>query len=384
MLLEPSMDQYQRSVRRTLRWIRKESPDPWWPWGILWCLLLLILLLLAWAWFAPGVIERQIERDIRVRMETTELRELTVQMDGQEVFIRGVASAPVTELQHDQLALYAYTTECLTLFGSARCPTDVHLEITTSAPTHRYHDFDMVRREGAITISGECPTAQHKEEWLERIRATFGEETSIVDSLRVTEENATPSWKTMASESARILNALVSGTARWKDGTLSVEGVYSTDANARMAKNVFTESTDDTTAGSFVLTPMPDEDGCNSAFAEVLADNTIEFETARAVISPDAAEVLDRVATTALRCPMKLQISGHTDNTGNPELNRALSLRRAQAVVDALVSRGIESSRLQARGYGADRPRADNATEAGRTRNRRIEIQVSASEEESP
>ncbi|MEO1301693.1 MAG: OmpA family protein [Myxococcota bacterium] len=330
------------------------------------------------------MIERQIERDVRARMETTELREITVQVDGQEVLIRALASAPVTQLQHDQLAFYAYTTECLTAFGSSQCPTNVRLELTESEPTHRYHDFDMIRREGTLTVSGECPTTQDKTEWLDQIRAAFGEDTLIVDSLRITGEQATPSWTTMASGSTRILSLLVTGTAGWNEGTLSIRGVHETDDNARLAKSEFNELTDETTAGSFDLTPMPDEDGCNSAFAEVLADNTIEFETARAVISAVAAGVLDRVATTALRCPMELQISGHTDNTGNPELNRDLSLRRAQAVVDALVSRGIESSRLQARGYGADKPRADNATEAGRTRNRRIEIQVSASEEKSP
>jgi outer membrane protein OmpA-like peptidoglycan-associated protein/tetratricopeptide (TPR) repeat protein len=74
---------------------------------------------------------------------------------------------------------------------------------------------------------------------------------------------------------------------------------------------------------------------------------------------------------------LKVQINGHTDNTGNAATNKALSLKRASAVVDYLVSHGIASSRLSAKGYGSERPIVSNDDEeSGRELNRRTEIEI--------
>ena len=70
----------------------------------------------------------------------------------------------------------------------------------------------------------------------------------------------------------------------------------------------------------------------------------------------------------------RVRVGGHTDDTGRPEINVRLSLERAAAVVAWLAARGVEPGRLIAKGYGATQPIADNATEAGRARNRRIEV----------
>ena len=71
-----------------------------------------------------------------------------------------------------------------------------------------------------------------------------------------------------------------------------------------------------------------------------------------------------------------IEVSGHTDNTGDPEINRTLSQRRAEAVRAALVAGGAPADQLVAKGYGSGQPVADNATEDGRFRNRRIEYRV--------
>jgi outer membrane protein OmpA-like peptidoglycan-associated protein/tetratricopeptide (TPR) repeat protein len=71
-----------------------------------------------------------------------------------------------------------------------------------------------------------------------------------------------------------------------------------------------------------------------------------------------------------------IEISGHTDNTGNPAYNQQLSERRAQAVYNYLISRGIEARRIQAKGYGQTRPVASNTTEEGKQLNRRIEFLI--------
>jgi outer membrane protein OmpA-like peptidoglycan-associated protein len=73
---------------------------------------------------------------------------------------------------------------------------------------------------------------------------------------------------------------------------------------------------------------------------------------------------------------MKIEISGHTDITGSPEINNRLSAERARAVVVYLTGKGIDRTRLTYKGYGSDQPVADNKTEAGRSKNRRVEFKI--------
>ena len=70
----------------------------------------------------------------------------------------------------------------------------------------------------------------------------------------------------------------------------------------------------------------------------------------------------------------RLAVEGHTDNAGTPAHNQTLSEARAREVVRTIVAQGIATSRLQAVGFGQSRPLADNATEEGRARNRRVEL----------
>jgi outer membrane protein OmpA-like peptidoglycan-associated protein len=71
---------------------------------------------------------------------------------------------------------------------------------------------------------------------------------------------------------------------------------------------------------------------------------------------------------------LKLRVEGHTDNQGAAAANQALSDKRAQAVVAWLTAHGVTASRLVAKGYGASKPVADNTTEDGRAKNRRVEL----------
>jgi outer membrane protein OmpA-like peptidoglycan-associated protein len=101
----------------------------------------------------------------------------------------------------------------------------------------------------------------------------------------------------------------------------------------------------------------------------------LNFETNSWQIRPADAATLDEVAAALKQTPgMKVSIEGHTDNVGTPESNRALSQRRAQSVLDALVQRGVDRARLSAAGFGQERPVADNRTEEGRAKNRRVEL----------
>jgi outer membrane protein OmpA-like peptidoglycan-associated protein len=73
---------------------------------------------------------------------------------------------------------------------------------------------------------------------------------------------------------------------------------------------------------------------------------------------------------------IRLEVSGHTDNQGSADLNRRLSTERAEAVKSYLEANGVAPERLEARGFGPDKPVADNRTAAGRSKNRRIEFRL--------
>ena len=110
----------------------------------------------------------------------------------------------------------------------------------------------------------------------------------------------------------------------------------------------------------------------------VLALGDLEFEAGKASLQPSATTAIDRLAQLMNVYPERsVRIEGHTDSLGDDAANQQLSERRAKAVRDALLARGIDAARVEAAGYGETRPIADNATPVGRQKNRRIEIVLS-------
>jgi outer membrane protein OmpA-like peptidoglycan-associated protein len=127
-----------------------------------------------------------------------------------------------------------------------------------------------------------------------------------------------------------------------------------------------------------------DEDGCPDLKAEfdgcsVKIRDKVFFKFNKWDIDPRSFELLDDVATVMNQVPEELhfRVEGHTDSKGSATYNRNLSQRRADAVKDYLVSKGVKSGRLSASGFGEDRPIDTNRTSDGRARNRRVEFNVS-------
>lgn len=112
------------------------------------------------------------------------------------------------------------------------------------------------------------------------------------------------------------------------------------------------------------------------AGAKVVLQN-IFFDFAKATLKPESFPSLDRVVKFMQDNPdIKVEIAGHTDNIGSDAVNLKLSRARAAAVVDYLVSKEINPSRLVAKGYGESQPVAPNDTDEGRAQNRRVEFKI--------
>jgi OOP family OmpA-OmpF porin len=104
----------------------------------------------------------------------------------------------------------------------------------------------------------------------------------------------------------------------------------------------------------------------------------IQFKLGSAEILPESFGLLDEIFAMLKDNPQieLLQVEGHTDSTGGAAINRKLSQERAASVRKYLVDKGIEGKRLTAKGFGPDKPIADNGSDAGREQNRRVEFNI--------
>lgn len=135
--------------------------------------------------------------------------------------------------------------------------------------------------------------------------------------------------------------------------------------------------------------PPPEGDGCPKpppqpppstrlVEQEIVLSQQVQFEVGTAVLRPESDIVLSEVARVLGDHPEVelVEVQGHTDESGTPDLNRRLGQERASRVVAWLVEHGVGRDRLSPKGYGSDRPIADNATDEGRQKNRRVEFRV--------
>ena len=101
----------------------------------------------------------------------------------------------------------------------------------------------------------------------------------------------------------------------------------------------------------------------------------INFETGKSIIKPESQTIIDQVVQLLKEnTALKISVEGHTDNVGTVQANQTLSENRAKAVMNAIAAKGIDKSRLVSKGWGQSKSIADNNTDEGKAKNRRVEI----------
>ncbi|MDP2787767.1 MAG: OmpA family protein [Pseudomonadota bacterium] len=118
-----------------------------------------------------------------------------------------------------------------------------------------------------------------------------------------------------------------------------------------------------------------DAKGCS--LPKVINLDGVNFDNNDDALRPAVAAILDAAVATLKRYPgLQVEVAGHTDSTSSDAHNLDLSQRRAQAVMDYFISKGVKADSLSAKGYGEVLPIADNATAEGRFKNRRVELRI--------
>ncbi|MBN9309378.1 OmpA family protein [Devosia sp.] len=242
---------------------------------------------------------------------------------------------------------------------------------TPTPPAVRDYVFDARKvLGGPVTFAGAVP-AEPMRRYLAVITGTEpAEGLSISDSLP---EGFIPS----AEAGSRALKLLADGEFGLDGDTWVFSGRAETEAQkqAALAELAAAPQADRWQTSVTLLPPLL---VCKDKVGAFAARNAILFQSGSARIAAESLPAIDELAADLALCPeATVEVEGHTDADGDDAANLALSVSRAEAVVDALVERGVAADRLYAIGYGESLPVASNETKAGKQANRRIAFTLS-------
>lgn len=259
--------------------------------------------------------------------------------------------------------------------------------ITVEEPRFRAHLAG-----GAVELSG--PLADNSAEVAIRgfAEAIFGHEK--VTSATVIASDLPEGWPLRILSAVEALALLEEGEVEVTRSRVTISGRSLEAEPERELRSFFAEKD----AGEVVLdvtydaeaaaaraeAERPPEEICAEGVARILEAEMITFASGSAEIAEESAGVIAALAETLTQCPgARFEVAGHTDASGNAEANQKLSEERAAAVAEALADEGAFLVTLEPKGYGPDRPVADNDTEEGRALNRRIEFSLLRDEPEA-
>ncbi|MEZ0469770.1 OmpA family protein [Luteimonas salinilitoris] len=225
-----------------------------------------------------------------------------------------------------------------------------------------------------VVAEGVVPDQATKAQILDKLRTLYGDE-RVVDRIQVESIPTPPNW------GSYVANMLTPGLQRVSAGKLEVNG-----QSVRITGEVVNEAQRQQVASelslasnsTYTVTNSLGTGGSGQGLLDAtLGDRIIEFESGSARLTDLGRYILDEMAEKLREIgDARVQIIGHTDDVGQRQGNLALSQARAEAVRGYLVGQGIPPGNLDVLGRGPDEPIADNATEDGRARNRRIQFRV--------
>ena len=243
------------------------------------------------------------------------------------------------------------------------------------------YTFSATRSEGQTVLGGQVPTDAD-------LQALASQAGSSIDALSVA-PGAPGDFVANAQLGLQQLARLSDGSLKYAAGAWTLSGTAPDSVTGEAVKAALatagaqwtvTIEVPEPVAPPAIAAPAAPSAAvatCASTLADFSARNAILYQSGAAVITPESEPALDELAADLAACPdAVVHIEGHTDADGDEASNLALSVARAEAVIDALVKRGVNPARLYALGYGESSPVADNETPAGKRLNRRIVVTV--------
>lgn len=337
-----------------------------------------------------------------------------VGVDGRDLTLSGVApDTAALQAAIDSAAVYGARTVTSTLttiddYVSADLPTTSPAPENAAdrAPAERYRTRFQVTDDGLV-IEGVAPDEASRRRIVRAAQDRFG--VAAVEARVEVRAGQPPGWEQAAEAAVEIAQQLVIGEVAMTDATISVTGLTGSESSEEVVAAVLagqlpanyaaTSETGSRAELEAVLRTSPQlaarlerserrRDGgavralttldpatCEQRFRDSLATGSILFATASDQLTDTSQQLLETLGSVLKLCPQtRVTIAGHTDDQGLLENNLALSQRRAEAVMQFLVTQGISLSRLSARGYGEERPLVENRTAEDRAINRRIEF----------
>jgi OOP family OmpA-OmpF porin len=233
-------------------------------------------------------------------------------------------------------------------------------------------NFDFAVENGKITLSGDVVDEKAKLSLLTPAKLFWGED-NVVDQLNIKPDAPRFWWnvkpfdvlsklKSIPDFKLKLSDNLISGTA-----TVGSEGIK--DQLLTGLKNWFSSN-----AKSDVTVNVNAALGQDQVDPKTLLNLSIEYATGASEVPDNIKPQLLQIAQILKDDPRGIAINGHTDNTGAAQDNKVLSLARAEKIKAYLVSQGVDASRLNTAGFGDEKPIADNSSDAGKAKNRRIEF----------
>lgn len=225
-----------------------------------------------------------------------------------------------------------------------------------------------------VVVSGTLPSEAVRAKVLERLRTVYGAD-KVVDHTDVGQVITPGNWdRYVTGMIGPQLKQVSHGEITVKGNQVTVSGEVPNEVQKQQVLSKLASAFNNTYAFHSKLRIGESE---QQTLDQALGDRTIEFRSGSATLTDRGIDVLNEMAAAIgkLHDP-KIMLIGHTDSSGNRQANIQLSLDRANAVRNYLVSKNISADSMTVKGLGPDQPIADNTTAEGRARNRRIEFKL--------
>lgn len=329
--------------------------------GLLMLALLLVIAVPFYAKRIPDVLEFGTYELLQQRG----IKWVRVQADGRDLILSGDAPNP---LVYDQAIQVGHEIH------GVRHVID-RMTSKPLTPTVTPYTMDIDWRDGRLTAEGLIPDEASYQEMGKLMADIYGDGKTS-GALRIAHGNPV-GWTELLGVLFSWMGRLEHAHADITDQQLRLSGkAPSSDMRDQLVQTLAAFERQGYVLDLQVIVDDTSARNCQRAFNELLK-TPIFFESAEARISEQSRSLIVRLAETAKLCPeTQITIAGHSDDQGDGQNNLKLSEERARAVASQLFAEGIAPSRIKTVGYGANHPVADNTTEAGRAKNRRIEFVV--------